>query len=54
MLNTILKVMAILILLPVLAMCTAMSLEIGEGIHKGYNEAKEKSETNIEQSSSDF
>jgi len=48
MLTKILKIMAILILLPVLAMCTAVSLEIYEGAKEGYEQAEAEAEANKE------
>ena len=44
MLTKILKVMAIVILLPVFTMCTALSVEMFNGATEGYNEAEAAAE----------
>jgi hypothetical protein len=47
MLNKILKVMLIVILLPLFAMCSVAALDIGKGVKQGYDQAKEEAEVAI-------
>jgi len=44
MLSKILKVMLIVILLPLFAMCSVVVLEMGEGVKQGYEQSKEEAE----------
>jgi len=44
MLSKILKVMLIVILLPLFAMCSVVALDMGEGFAEGWNEASTAAE----------